>query len=75
MFTQVEVTGSGINLESYPEGTVLTFTTPDGTLNAPVTADGTLERARIDSAPGTPGNGFKTPVMETITGYGPKFMR
>ncbi|MDQ3637905.1 MAG: hypothetical protein M3426_07910 [Actinomycetota bacterium] len=74
-FTRVQVTGSDINLAAYPAGTEFRFVTPYGEMTATVNGDGTLERGRVESPPGTKANGFTPPVTETVTGYGPTFLR
>lgn len=74
-FTRVQVTGSDVNLAAYPAGTELDFVTPYGNLSATVNDDGTLERTRVESSLGTRANGFLPPVTETVTGYGPTFLR
>lgn len=74
-FTRVQVTGSNINLAAYPAGTEFRFVTPYGEMTATVNDDGTLERSRVESPLGTRANGFRPPVTETVTGYGPTFLR
>jgi hypothetical protein len=74
VFTRVQVTGSKIPLNVYPAGTNLTFRTPYGELSAQVTNKGTVNRARTESDPGDVANGFRPPVTETQTGFGPSFL-
>jgi hypothetical protein len=74
-FARVQVTGSKINLSVYPVGTILTFQTPYGTLSAPVGRDGKLSRDRRESNAGDAADGFRAPVTETQTGFGPRFLR
>jgi hypothetical protein len=75
VFTRVQVTGDKINLGVYPVNTVLTFETPYGTFTAPVGRDGKLSRARTESVAGDSTNGFRAPLTETQTGFGPTFLR
>lgn len=74
-FTRIQLTGSKIPLNRYPAGTVLTAHTPYGPIAATVDRKGNLTRNRKESAPGTKENGFKAPLAETRTGYGPKFLK
>ena len=74
-FTRVQVTGSNIDPAAYPEGTEFTFVTPYGDLTGAVGGDGELERVRVESPLGVRANGFQPPVTETVTGYGPRFLR
>lgn len=74
VFTRTQVVGSNIDPVAYPEGTVLTFSTPYGTMSGTVTAQGTL-KTRKESPLGTAANGFAPPVTETRTGFGPRFIK
>lgn len=74
VFTRTQVVGQDIPLRKYPAGTRLRFETPYGTTFARVLEDGTLKR-RKESRLGRPRNDFMFPVLETRTGYGPKFLR
>lgn len=74
-FTRVQVTGSDINPAAYPEGTNLRFVTPYGNLAGNVAGDGNLERVRVESPLGVRANGFVPPATETVTGYGPRYLR
>ncbi|HEX2728590.1 MAG TPA: hypothetical protein VHM16_02480, partial [Rubrobacteraceae bacterium] len=73
-FTRTQVTGSNINLAAYPVGTVLSFQTPYGEMTGEVESDGTL-KTRLESPLGVRANGFRPPVTETVTGYGPTILK
>jgi hypothetical protein len=73
-FARINFTGSKINTAAYPVGTKLTAKTPYGNMTATVAAGGKLIRNRQESDPGLVGD-FTPPATDTVTDYGPKFLR